>query len=179
MTDNKNTIIAIALSALVLIVWQYFVGMPQQKVREEQQLQQQQKQVQTQPVQPGQPGTAPSTAAPSTTAPVAGAPAVPGFQQAPAVTAAATRADALRQSERVPISTGNLKGSIALKGGRIDDLSLVRFHEKVDTSSPPIVLLSPSGSPDPFYAEFGWTGGAAGVKLPNSETVWTRSGAAQ
>ena len=173
MTDNKNTIIAIALSALVLIVWQYFVGMPQQKVREEQALQQQQKQVQTQPVQPGQPGTAPSA-----TAPVAGAPTVPGHQPTPAAVAAATRADALKQSDRVPISTGNLKGSIALKGGRIDDLSLVRFHEKVDPSSPPIVLLSPSGSPDPFYAEFGWTGGAAGARLPNSETVWTRTGSA-
>ena len=111
MTDNKNTIIAIALSALVLIVWQYFVGMPQQKVREEQALQQQQKQVQTQPVQPGQPGT-------SATAPVAGAPTVPGHQPTPAAVAAATRADALKQSDRVPISTGNLKGSIALKGGR-------------------------------------------------------------
>jgi YidC/Oxa1 family membrane protein insertase len=29
MTDQKNTILAIALSALVLIVWQYFVGLPQ------------------------------------------------------------------------------------------------------------------------------------------------------
>ena len=29
MTDQKNTILAIVLSALVLIVWQFFIGMPQ------------------------------------------------------------------------------------------------------------------------------------------------------
>jgi hypothetical protein len=28
MNDHKNTILAIVLSAMVLIVWQYFYGMP-------------------------------------------------------------------------------------------------------------------------------------------------------
>ena len=71
MTDQKNTILAIVLSALVLIAWQYFVGLPQmEKQKQEAQLkaqQQQQQQVQTgqQPgqgvpaVQPGQSGTPP------------------------------------------------------------------------------------------------------------------------
>ena len=55
-------------------------------------------------------------------------------------------------------------------------MSLVKFRETVDPKSPPIVLLSPSGSPEPFYAEFGWTGAAgANVKLPGSDTVWTQS----
>ena len=35
MTDNKNTILAIALSALVLIGWQYFYGMPAEKARQQ------------------------------------------------------------------------------------------------------------------------------------------------
>ena len=55
MTDQKNTILAIVLSALVLIAWQYFVGLPQmEKQKQEAQLkaQQQQQQVQT-PAQPG------------------------------------------------------------------------------------------------------------------------------
>jgi YidC/Oxa1 family membrane protein insertase len=40
------------------------------------------------------------------------------------------------------------------------------------------VLLSPSGSPEPFYAEFGWTNTAgANVALPNSDTVWKQDGA--
>ena len=47
----------------------------------------------------------------------------------------------------------------SLKGGRIDDLSLIKYRETVDPRSPPIVLLSPSGSPAPFYSEFGWVRG--------------------
>ena len=35
MTDNKNTILAIVLSALVLIGWQFFFAMPQEKARQE------------------------------------------------------------------------------------------------------------------------------------------------
>ena len=47
MTDNKNTILAIVLSAVVLIAWQYFYGMPQQKAREEALKQKQQQHVAT------------------------------------------------------------------------------------------------------------------------------------
>ena len=90
----------------------------------------------------------------------------------------ATRAEAIKLAgARVPIATDALNGTIALKGARLDDLSLVKFRETVDPNSPPIVLLSPSGSPDPFYAEFGWTPAAGTTaKLPNSETVWKQEG---
>ncbi|MCK9915744.1 membrane protein insertase YidC [Microbacteriaceae bacterium K1510] len=171
MTDNKNTILAIVLSALVLIGWQYFVGMPQEKARQEQ-LQQQQKQAAQQPQQqPGQPAqTAPQGA------PNAQTPQVPGGPTTAPATSLSREA-ALAASPRVPIKTGSLEGSIALKGGRIDDLALIKFRETVDPKSPPIFLLSPSGTGDPFYAEFGWTsGGGANVKVPTSETVWTQAG---
>ena len=163
MTDNKNTLIAIALSALVLIAWQFFFAGPQQKARQEQQ-QQQQVQQQAAPTQPAAPGQA--------------APAVPGQAAAPAQAAAMTRDEALKAAgERIPIRTDSVAGTIALKGGRIDDLSLVKFHETTDPKSPPIVLLSPSGSPEPFYAEFGWAGAAgANVKLPDATTVWKQEG---
>ncbi len=57
---------------------------------------------------------------------------------------------------RVKIDTPRLTGSISLKGARIDDLSLVQFRETVDPASPAIVLYSPSGTAEPYYAEFGW-----------------------
>ena len=70
-----------------------------------------------------------------------------------------------------------LHGSIDLKGGRIDDLSLEHYRETVDPNSPPIVLLSPSGAPDPFYAEFGWTAAAGtNATLPTPDTVWKQDG---
>ncbi len=167
MTD-KNTILAIVLSAIVLIAWQYFVGLPQQQTRQQQLQQQQQSQ---QAAQPGQP--APST--PQAPGAQPGPPRLPGQTAQPAPAAPESRAQALKASPRVPITTASIEGSIALKGGRIDDVSLTKFHETVDPKSPPIVLLSPSGSPDPFYAEFGWTGaGTAPVKVPGSDTLWTQ-----
>ena len=180
MTDNKNTILAIVLSAIVLIAWQFFVGIPQQeKARQQQQTQQQ-----AQPAKPGQPGqTAPTAGQPGQPAQPGAVPApgqggapaaAPGQAGAPAQTL--TREAALKQSARIPIDTPSLQGSIALMGGRIDDLALIKYRETVDPKSPPIVLLSPSGSPEPFYAEFGWTGEAGTtVKLPTSETVWTQA----
>src|SRR5262249_4955321 len=166
MTDNKNTILAIVLSALVLIGWQFFVGMPQEKARQEQlQAQQQKQQGAPTPAQPGS-QTPPAPAQ-------SGAPPGPGQAAAPPAAAPVHSPAALAASPRVPIATDNVQGSIALKGGRIDDIALVRFRETVDPKSPPVVLLSPSGTADPFYAEFGWTGGGSSdLKLPTSETVW-------
>ena len=52
MTDNKNTIIAIVLSALVLIAWQYFYAVPQ--AEKQKAAQQAQQQSQPAPAAPGQ-----------------------------------------------------------------------------------------------------------------------------
>ncbi len=174
MTDNKNTIVAIVLSAVVLIAWQFFVGLPQQKARQEQLKTQQQQQ------QPQQKQAAPSgqTTQPAKPSAQPGAPPQPPGQtaQAPAG-AAVSRAAALKTSPRIQIATDSLQGSIDLKGARIDDLALTKYHETVDPKSPPIELLSPSGSPTPFYAEFGWTGAPdAKLTLPTANTVWTQSG---
>jgi YidC/Oxa1 family membrane protein insertase len=128
MNDNKNTILAIVLSALVLVGWQFFVGMPQEKARQEQVQTQQQKQGAPTPAQPGQ--------APPAPAQQSGTPQVPGQAAAPSPAAPVNRAAALAASPRVPIATDNVQGSIALKGGRIDDLALVRFRETVDPKSP-------------------------------------------
>ena len=63
MIDNKNTILAIVLSALVLIGWQYFFAMPQEKAKQEQLQAQQQAQKLNPPqaAQPAQPRRKPMT----------------------------------------------------------------------------------------------------------------------
>ena len=110
MTDQKNMILAIVLSAIVLIVWQYFVGMPQLEKQKQQVQQQQQAQQTTQ-----QPGTAPTTqVAPSVPS---GSPVAPPNTQ-PVTAQPITRDAALAASPRVRIETQSLAGSIALKGGR-------------------------------------------------------------
>ncbi|TXM92230.1 membrane protein insertase YidC, partial [Methylobacterium sp. WL103] len=85
------------------------------------------------------------------------------------------RTEALARSPRIKIETPALAGSVALKGGRIDDISLKNYHETVDDKSPEIVLLSPAGTEAPYYAEFGWVGANAGP-LPTNDTVWTADG---
>ncbi|HEY8000214.1 MAG TPA: membrane protein insertase YidC [Pseudolabrys sp.] len=170
MTDNKNTILAIALSAIVLIGWQFFFAMPQEKARQEKLAAEQltQKQQPAQPGKSGQPAQAPNAQV---------GPAQPPAQAGESAATTITRDAALGKSTRVSIATGSLQGSIALKGGRIDDLALLKFRETVDPKSPPIILLSPSGGSDPFYAEFGWTNAAgANVKVPASDAVWSQQG---
>jgi len=171
MSDQKNTILAIVLSALVLIAWQVYFGVPQmEKQKQIQQQQQAQERSQQPPAVPQQPGTTQTPSAPGTPAQT---PTQPGAVPAQTM----SREAVLAASPRVRIDTPSLSGSIALKGGRIDDLSLVKYRETVNPNSPPIVLLAPSGSPHPFYAEFGWSApSGASVKLPGSDTMWRQEG---
>ncbi len=50
-----------------------------------------------------------------------------------------------RSAPRVRLETPSLQGSIALKGGRIDDVVLMKYRETVDPKSPHVELFSPSG----------------------------------
>jgi YidC/Oxa1 family membrane protein insertase len=145
--------------------WQYFIGIPQMEKQREAQKQQQTQKVQPQPGQATpQPGASPTNGRP-----------VPGGQ--PTATpqpGSVSRAQMLAQSPRVAIETPRIRGSIALKGGRIDDVSLLNYRETVDPNSPNIVFLSPSGAPEPFYAEFGWVAApGANLRLPGPDTLWT------
>ena len=153
--DQKNTILFFVLSAVIVIGWQIWVGGfgPQQK-----------------------PATPPQSVPGTTTPGAPGAPPAPGTPAEPAAKPL-TREEALARSPRVRIETPRLAGSVALKGGRIDDLSLTQYRETVEPNSPPIVLLSPSGSPHPFYAEFGWLASSgATIKRPDENTLWTQEG---
>jgi YidC/Oxa1 family membrane protein insertase len=167
MTDQKNTILAIVLSALVLIAWQFYFGLPQMEKQKQIQQQQAQDRSQQPPPVPQQGGTTQAPSAPG---------AAPQATQ-PGAVQPMTREAALAASPRVRIETPSLSGSIALKGGRIDDLSLVKYRETVDANSQPIILLAPSGSPNPFYAEFGWSApSGTPVKLPGPDTLWQQEG---
>ncbi|HEY2227471.1 MAG TPA: membrane protein insertase YidC [Xanthobacteraceae bacterium] len=172
MDDQKNLLLALVLTGIVLIGWQYLFAVPQLEKQKQQQQQQQLQQQAQQPPPSAQPGGAPQVA-PGTVPQAPGAQA-PGL---PSATPTLTREAALAASPRIRIDTPRVRGSLALMGGRIDDLALVQYRETVDPSSPPIVLLAPSGSPQPFYAEFGWTGAAgSATKLPGPDTLWRQEG---
>jgi YidC/Oxa1 family membrane protein insertase len=77
-------------------------------------------------------------------------------------------------SPRVLIDTESVEGSVNLVGARIDDLRLKKYRETTDSSSPIITLLSPAGSPEPYFIEQGWVAASGStVALPNGQTEWT------
>jgi YidC/Oxa1 family membrane protein insertase len=83
------------------------------------------------------------------------------------------RALVIKESARVAIDTPALKGSINLKGARIDDLVLARYPETIARNAAPIRLLSPAGTQDAYFAGFGWRDD--GLKPPGADTVWQTS----
>jgi YidC/Oxa1 family membrane protein insertase len=172
MIENRNTILAVILSGLVLIAWQYFYNVPQM----EKQRAQAQIQTELAKQQPAANTTTPATA-PQTNAPPAPASNAPGAAPAAAAAPVVNRETAIAATPRVKIDTPSLIGSISLKGARIDDLALVKFRDTVDPSSPAIVLYSPSNTAAPYYAEFGWVPASGStVRIPDQNTMWEQEG---
>jgi YidC/Oxa1 family membrane protein insertase len=170
--NNRNMLLAILLSGMVLIGWHFFYAGPKlQEAQERERRLAAQKTAQSQTMAPGTAGT---TTQPGGVVSPSGSPQLPGVAAPGATVVAATRADRIAASPRIAIDAAALKGSVSLKGGRIDDLVLPQYRQEVSPSSPPVVLFSPSGSPQPFYAEYGWYVPAGStVKVPTAETLWT------
>ncbi len=167
MIEHRNTILAVVLSLIVVVGWQYFVGYPQMEKQRHDALLKQQEQTQQQP----------SAATPATAGPQAGTPPVPGAPATASPSVGLTREALINASAHVAIDTPRLNGSIDLKGARIDNLALEQYRETIERDSPPIVLFSPSGAPDAYYAEFGWVPAAGTTaKLPGPDTVWKLEG---
>src|SRR5882672_3739193 len=165
MSDQKNLILAIALSVAIIIGFNFFIS-PQRTAGPP-------KEAQTTQA-PGAPATPAAPSAPSAPA----APSAPGAAAPPAqpVDPVLARTESLAKSPRVKIATPSLQGSIALKGGRLDDLLLAKYHETIDPKSPLIVLLSPSGAPNAYFADFGIVAGNGGkLAVPGPDALWTAS----
>lgn len=144
--DTKNLFLAIALSLIILLAFNYLTPTPK-------------------PV----PRLAPAEIASEQAA-------APVSALAPAVETKLSREEALQASPRVAIDTPSVKGSINLKGARFDDLTLERYHVTADPHSPAITLLSPSGGPDAYFSQQGWRAANAAVKLPDEQTLWSTDG---
>ncbi|MBL8644250.1 MAG: membrane protein insertase YidC [Rhodospirillaceae bacterium] len=153
MSDQKNILVAVTLSLIILIGWEMFF--------------------------------APKRVAPPPQAPVAAAPNAPTAElgaapvQAPAANTVPEAAPApVAESPRVNIATDKLQGSISLAGVRFDDVTLLKYRETLEPTSPPIDLLSPMNAAKPYFVEMGWLSGDTSIKLPNAQTVWSTADAA-
>jgi len=146
--QNKNLILAMVLSTLVLMLWLFFFPPPE-------------------PVpQTGDDETTATDTPPLTpVAPTAGRVAAPN-------------SDEVRlppSTPKIAIATERLEGFITLQGGRIDSLHLTDYRETLADGSPTVTLLAPAGAPQAFYALYGWAPGdeTPPDQLPGPNTEWT------
>lgn len=142
--QNKNLILATALSFLVILVW-FFLFPPEEPV-------------------------APIATETSQSAPITDSAAAPPAIIQPGV----ARETALASAERLTIETDRLEGSISLTGGRLDDLALRGYRDTLDPDSDIVTLLSPVGGSQAYYALYGWAPGGdlSYEQVPGSNTEW-------
>ncbi|MEM9344037.1 MAG: membrane protein insertase YidC [Pseudomonadota bacterium] len=154
--QNRNLILATALSFLVILVW--FLLFP--------------------PEEPPAPVTDPEAAAESSTPALPGADGGTGGAAAIPGTGSQTTEEALAAVERFDIETPRLTGSISLTGGRIDDLHLSDYRVTLDPDADTVTLLKPEGTAGAYYALFGWAPGPGldNELVPGRDTEWSREG---
>ncbi len=147
MSEQRNVILAVILSLAIMLVFQLVLMPP--------------------PPPADRQGAAPPSPA-TVSSPVETQPGPPGLTPGTGPSHA-SRPDG--PIARVRIDTPSLHGSIALAGGRLDTLALVRYHVKPDPQSSEIALLTPGGTP--YYVDFGWVPVTPGIELPSATTRWT------
>ncbi|MFV2035773.1 MAG: membrane protein insertase YidC, partial [Halocynthiibacter sp.] len=156
--QNKNLILAIVLSGLVMLVWLSFFA-PERPV-----------------VTPDAPSQTATTAQDGGAAAVGtGTSTVAPAENAPAtqVTAEDSTA-AIEAAPRVPIATPRLAGSISLLGGRLDDLALSDYRQTLDDDSEVVTLFIPEGRDNAYYTVYGWAPGGdlQLADVPGATTLW-------
>ncbi|RVV97101.1 membrane protein insertase YidC [Mesobaculum littorinae] len=145
--QNKNLILATALSFLVILGW-FLLFPPEQQAQD-----------------PSEPEIQSAETSEAVRAPDGSAAETSGT---------AGGATPVADAPRIAIDTPSLEGSISLVGGRIDTLELKTYRETLDPDSPPVRLLSPAGGDDPYYAMFGWAPGGSldFADVPGADTEW-------
>jgi YidC/Oxa1 family membrane protein insertase len=162
--ETRNIILATCLSLLVVLGWDAFYARPHLDKQR-----QTQAEMHARAIPGAQPGSQAGKSQATRSQPSGLSAPTQGGASAPQK----SRADALAESPRVKLDAPAIYGSIALKGGRIDDVSFKAYRETVDPNSANIVLLSPVGSPSPYYAEAGFIADpGANLVLPGPDTLW-------
>ena len=86
-----------------------------------------------------------------------------------------SRSDALKLSERIYFENESIKGSIALKGAAIDDLTFKKFRERLESDNK-VVLLNPNETSLGYYVEAGWVTSNKNIDLPDNNSLWKVDG---
>lgn len=82
------------------------------------------------------------------------------------------RAAVIAESQRIPVRGAKIRGSLSLKGARLDDLLLDDYFTTAARKEN-VSLLSPAGTATAFYVESGWLAPDQNRALPDEDTVWS------
>jgi YidC/Oxa1 family membrane protein insertase len=145
--ENRNLIVAVFVSTLILVLWTSYYDNPEMAKKN---LEAQSKIEKT--------DTKSSTPTPSL-----------GKQDQ---IKPISRAEALKESERILVENNTIVGSIALKGALIDDIILKNYKETLDKNSKLITLLSPKKSNEGYFVESGWASSKSNIKVPDNNSLW-------
>ena len=141
--NQRNVLLAVVLSALLLLGWDALVGYLYPGARN-----------------PAQPLDTPAER-------VEAAPARPTDGEIQTTGTPGKPVDlrrALSNASRIRIETPRLAGSINLATGAVDDIVLKDYRETVDEDSDPVRLFAPEGTPAQQFADFGFL--TNGTRLP-------------
>ena len=165
MSDQKNLILAVVLSVVILMMWDFMYRSPTVDDLVPPPTTGEQVTPGQQSAAPQAPVAASGSSAPSAPGTSASAPMAPG--------ATAVKDD----SPRLRIEAQRIQGSLRLRGARLDDLLLTDYRNTLDPDSGDIVLLSPAETLSAYYAEFGWAVGAGTeMPVPGTTTLWQANG---
>ena len=146
--EGKNLILAISLSALVLIMWSIFFVPPPPTIDK--------KQNKIEKIQEKNDISSPSI---ETTKKIK----------------TVSRAKSLKTTKRIPVENENIIGSISLTGGIVDDIIFKNYTQNIN-SEEKVILLSPNGLDEGYYIETGWASTNKNIDLPNNKTEWSTVG---
>lgn len=150
--QNRNLILATALSFAVILVWFLLFPPPEEQTATDA-------------------NAAEQVVVDSATGEIA----LPSADTAEVTTASAPETTvAVADTPRIAINTDRLEGSISLTGGRIDDLRLKDYRETLDADADIVTVLSPQGSDNAYYALHGWAAstGLKADQVPGPDTAW-------
>ena len=144
--ENKNIFIAIALSMSVLLFWSAFFPAPEPTKRNITNQVKEKNNLTENNILPN----INETTEPKST----------------------SREESIAKNERVKIENSNIKGTILLKGGIIDDVSF-KSHKKDIENKENVIFLNPKNTKDGYFVETGWTSIGNKIDVPNFNSKWS------
>ena len=146
MDNQKNLLIAVVLSVVILVGFDFFFK-PEKKQFQENSVEQTQM---NQRVDSGEDDNLPSINS--------------------QIENKANKDDKLVE-ERITFNSKRLSGTINLIGATMDDLSLKDYFETINKENK-IKILNPVSSVSPYFLRIGWASPDKSIKLPNKDSKW-------